>query len=112
MFGSYVSQPRSWKYSFSISFITEPLRKNELPTIDVVVRYAVSPTGFCVDAGAADARVSIDVLKIAAQLQDCWMGEPDISDTVFSEAPVHELADHLSSPTDCNPPSQVYRTWY
>ena len=60
------------------------------------------------DAGAADARVSTDVVKIAAQLEDCWMGEPDIPDAVFSEAPVHKLVDHLSNPTECNLPSPKY----
>ena len=88
MFKIHFPQPSFWEYSLSISFVTEPIRKDELTAIDVVFpRNATGPAGFCMDTGPANAGVFAGVIKIAAELEDHWMGKPDLPDTVLPELP-------------------------
>ena len=43
-------------------------------------------------------RVFAGIIKIAAELEDHWMGKPDLPDTVLPELPVRELGDRLPDP--------------
>ena len=54
------------------------------------------------DAGAANARIFARVIKIAAELENRWMGKPDIFDTVLPELPVHKLGDCLPDSAERN----------
>ena len=102
MFKIHFPQPSFWEYSLSISFVTEPIRKDELTAIDIVARDAAGPAGFCMDPGAANAGVFAGIIKIAAELEDHWMGKPDLPDTVLPELPVRELGDRLPDPAERN----------
>ena len=54
------------------------------------------------DAGTADARISVHVLEISPEPQDYGMIQPDLPDTVFPEVPVHQLGNCLANPAEGN----------